>query len=116
MPTLFESPTMTLVLGLLSGASGDGVSASSATRCLGTNLESTQRALHRLKAAKVVASHRRGRELVFSLDRTAASFEPVRSLGLEVGSLGSGLQRAAAELGANAVLHKFAAAYIIVVE
>jgi len=103
MATLFESPTMTLVLGLLSGAAGDGVSASAATRSLGTNLESTQRALHRLKAANVVASHRRGREVVFSLDRNSAAFQPVRSLGLEVGSLGAGLQRATTELGPHAV-------------
>lgn len=103
MATLFDSPTLTRVLGLLSGAAGDEMTASEATRRLGTNLDSTQRALHRLDTAGVVAAVRKGRELVFSLDRTAASFQPVRSLGLEVGSLGAGLQRAVAELGPQAV-------------
>ena len=103
MAGLFESPTLTRVLGLLSGAAGDEVTASEATRRLGTNLDSTQRALHRLETAGAVAARRQGRTLVFSLDRTAAAFHPLRCLGLEVGSLGAGLQRAVEELGAQAV-------------
>lgn len=103
---LFGSRTMAETLGLLTLHPGRPFGARDVVFHLGTNLESTQRALDRLRHTGVLTDTRTGRRRDFVLRRGAACMS-LRQLALGTVTLGPRLERAHAELGDGALVAGF---------
>jgi predicted nucleotidyltransferase len=103
---LFGSRTLAAVLGLLTLHPGRRFGARDAVFQLGTNLESTQRAMERLCDGCVVSEVRTGRRRDFVMPRGARTMA-LRQLALETVTLAPRLRWAADDLGAGAVVAAF---------
>jgi predicted nucleotidyltransferase len=103
---LFGSRTIAEVLGLLTLHPGRRFGARDVVFQLGTNLESTQRAMERLRQSCVVSEVRTGRRRDFVMPRGART-RALRQLALEAVTLAPRLGWAADELGAGAVVAAF---------
>jgi predicted nucleotidyltransferase len=103
---LFGSRTIAEVLGLLTLHPGRRFGARDAVFQLGTNLESTQRAMERLCQGCVVSAVRTGRRRDFVMPQGARTMA-LRQLALETVTLAPRLHWAADELGAGAVVAAF---------
>lgn len=105
---LFGSDTLPNVLSLMTTASDQAITAREVSRRLDANLESTQRAMHRLAEAGLIRSVRAGRELRYSVDRSDVSaFRDLRAIAHRLSGMGEDLRRRAAELPAGAVEDAF---------
>jgi predicted nucleotidyltransferase len=103
---LFGSRTLAEVLGLLTLHPGRRFGARDLVFQIGTNLESTQRAMQRLCDAGVVSDVRNGRRRDVLMPRGGRTMA-LRRLALETVTLTPRLRWAADELGAGAVMAAF---------
>jgi predicted nucleotidyltransferase len=103
---LFGSRTAAEVLGLVTMHPGRSLGVRDIVFQLGTNLESTQRAMDRLSAARVVSEVRTGRRRDFLMVPGPQAMA-LRQLALTTVTLAPRLRWAAEELGAGAVTAAF---------
>lgn len=105
---LFGSDTLPSVLSLVTAAADKTITAREVSRRLGSNLESTQRAMHRLADAGLMRPVREGRELRYSVDRSDdASFRELRSVSHRLAGMGEDLRKLAAQLPPEAIRQAF---------
>jgi predicted nucleotidyltransferase len=103
---LFGSRTIAEVLGLLTMQISRPFAVRDLVFQLGTNLESTQRAMERLCAAQVVSEARAGRRREFRMPPGPRALA-LRQLVLDTVTLGPRLRWASGELGEDAVVSAF---------
>ena len=96
---LFGSDTLPRVLSLVTAVADQTITAREVSRRLGTNLESTQRAMHRLADTGLVQPLRKGRELKFVVDRSdMVGFQELRAISHRIAGMGEDLRNLAANL------------------
>jgi predicted nucleotidyltransferase len=104
---LFGSRTLAWALAHLTLHPNIEMSIADLARRLGTDYESTHRAVARLVVAGVLQRRRMGREVAVSLPRARPELQPLRAVCLEAVSLGPALQRARRALGEAAIADAF---------
>ncbi len=104
---LFGSRTLAWALAHLTLHPDAEMSISDLARRLGTDYESTHRAVGRLLAAGLLHRRRMGREVVVCLPRARPELPPLRAVCLQAVSLGPALERARRALGEEAVADAF---------
>jgi predicted nucleotidyltransferase len=105
---LFGSETLPDVLSVLTVNPGGGLTAAELSRRLGSNRESTQRALRRLVDAGLVTRVKHSNRVVtFDMDRENPSFGDLLRLSSRFAGLGACLTGASRELGPGMIDQAF---------
>ncbi len=105
---IFGSDTLPSVLSLMTAVADPAITAREVSRRLGTNLESTQRAMQRLADAGLLHPNRHGRELRYVIDRSdSESFQDLRAVSHRLAGMGADLATRAKKLPKNAIQQAF---------
>ena len=101
---IFGSDTLPSVLSLMTTVADSRITAREVSRRLDTNLESTQRAMHRLAEAGLIHPTRHGRQVLYSVDRSDnVSFRELRAVSHRLAGMGEDLRLRTMELPAGVI-------------